>query len=259
MRPSSYVTGTQTQQSVEDTWHRRYGHLGSRNLEKLAIDKLVNGFNYDPSRDISFCQACVDGKFHRSQFPTTGGKRAKEPLELIHSDVCGKIQTPSVGGGYYFLTFIDDSTRYVWVYILKNNIQVFEKFVQWKALVENLHGCKIKILRSDKGEYTSNEFTAYLKQEGVHHELTVPKTPQQNGVAERMNRTLVEIVRSMLSDVKLPKNFWAEALSTAVYLHNRSPTRAVVKKTPFEALTKEKPVVDHFKVFGCVCYACTCH
>ena len=256
MRPSSYVTGTQAQQSVEDTWHHRYGHLGSRNLEKLAKDKLVNGFNYDPSRDISFCQACVDGKLHRSQFPTTGGKRAKEPLELIHSDVCGKIQTPSLGGGYYFLTFIDDSTRYVWVYILKNKSQVFEKFAQWKALVENLHRCKIKTLRSDNGgEYTSNEFTAYLKQEGIRHELTVPKTPQQNGVAERMNRTLVEIVRSMLSDAKLPKNFWAEALSTAVYLHNRSPTRAVLKKTPFEALTKEKPVVDYFKVFGCVCYA----
>ena len=122
------MTGTQAQQSVEDTWHRRYGHLGSRNLEKLAKDKLVNGFNYDPSRDISFCQACVDGKLHRSQFPTTGGKRAKEPLELIYRDVCGNIQIPS----YYFLTFIDDSTRYIWVYILKNKSQVFEKFVQWK-------------------------------------------------------------------------------------------------------------------------------
>ena len=111
-------------------------------------------------------------------------------------------------------------------------------------------------MRTDNGgEYTSNEFTAYLKQEGVRHELTVPKTTQQNGVAERMNRMLIEIVCLMLSDAKLPKNFWAEALSTAVYLHNRSPTRAVLKKIPFEALTKEKPFVDHFKVFGCVCCA----
>ena len=142
--PSSYVTDVWGQQSVEDTWHRRYVYLGSRNLEKLARDNLVDGFDYDPSRGISFCQACVDGKLHRSQFPTTRGKRAKEPLDLIHSDVCGKIQTRSLGGGYYFLTFIDDSTRYVWVYILKNKSQVFEKFVEWKALVESLYGCKIK-------------------------------------------------------------------------------------------------------------------
>ena len=94
-------------------------------------------------------QESVDGKLHKSQFP------AKEPLELTHSDVCGKIQTPSLGGGYYFLTFIDDSTRYLWVYILKNKCQVFEKFVEWKALVENLHGCKIKILHTDnEGEST---------------------------------------------------------------------------------------------------------
>ena len=109
-----------------------YGHLGSRNLEKLARDNLVDGFDYDSSRGISFCQACVDRKLHRSQFLTTRGKRAKEPLGLIHSDVCGKIQTRPLGRGYYFLTFIEDSTRYVWVYILKNKSQVFEKFVEWK-------------------------------------------------------------------------------------------------------------------------------
>ena len=117
--PSSYVTDVWGQQSVEDTWHHRYGHLGSRNLEKLARDNLVDGFDYDPSRGISFCQACVDGKLHRSQFSTTREKRAKEPLHLIHSDVCGKIQTRSLGGGYYFLTFIDDSTLCVGVHFEK--------------------------------------------------------------------------------------------------------------------------------------------
>ena len=253
--PSLYVTDVWGQQSVEDTWHHRYGHLRSRNLEKLARDNLVDGFDYDLSRGNSFCQDCVDGKLHRSQFPTTRGKRAKELLDLINSDVCGKIQTRSLGGGYYFLTFIDDNTRYVWVYILKNKSQVFEKIVERRALVENLYGCKITNLHiNNGGEYTSNEFTTYLKQEGICHELTVPKTPQQNGVVERMNRTLVETVRSMLSDTKLSKQFWAEALSTTVYVCNRSPTRAVLGKTPFESLTGEKPVVGHFKIFGCLCY-----
>ena len=105
------------------------------------------------------------------------------------------------------------------------------------------------------GEYTSAEFTMYLKKEGVHHEFTVPKTPQQNSVAEWMNRTLVEVIRSILSDAKLPKMFWAEALSTAVYLRNLNPTTAVQGKIPFEAWTKEKPDVGHLKAFGCLCYA----
>ncbi len=116
--------------------------------------------------------------------------------------------------------------------MLKSKDQVFQKFMEWKALVENSSGRKLKTLRTDNGgEYTSREFTAYLKKEGVRHEFTVPKTPQQNGVAERMNRTLVEMVRSMLSDSKLQKNFWAEALLTAVYLRNRSPTTAVERDT----------------------------
>ena len=194
-------------------------------------------------------------KLHKSQFPTTGGKRAKEPLGLVHSDVCGKIQTSSLGGGHYFLTFIDDYTRYVWIYILKSENQVFEKFVEWKTPVETSSRRKLKTLQTDNGgEYTFAEFTMYLKKEGIRHEFTVPKTPQQNGVAERMNRTFVEAVRSMLSDAQLPKKFWAEALSTAVYLRNRSPTIAVQGKTPFEAWAKEKPDVDHLRAFGCLCY-----
>ena len=252
----SNTAETQVQESKEDKWHRRFGHLSARNLQKLAKEKLVHGFDYNSSREISFCQACIEGKLHKSKFPTTGRKRAKKSLELVHSDVCGKISTPSLGGGIYFLTFIDDNTHYVWIYILKSKDQVFEKFLEWKALVENSSGRKLRTLRSDNGgEYTSAEFTAYLMKEGVRHEFTVSKTPQQNGVAERMNRTLVETVRSMLSDANLPKRFWAETLSTAVYLRNCSPTTVVQGKTPFEAWMKEKPNVGHLKVFGCLCYA----
>ena len=105
------------------------------------------------------------------------------------------------------------------------------------------------------GEYTSTEFITYLKNEGIRHELTVPKTPEQNGVAERMNRTVVETVRSMLSEAKLPHKLWAEAVSTAVYLRNRSPTNAVDGMTPSELLTGVKPNVKHLKVFGCEAYA----
>ena len=251
----SHTAADKSPETKEDIWHRRFGHLGARNLQKLAKNKLVDGFDYDAAKEINFCESCVEGKHHRCHFPTSGGKRAKEPLGLVHSVVCGKMNSQSLSGAEYFLTFIDDKTRYVCVYVLKRKDQVFEQFLEWKALVEKSTGRKLKALRTDNGgEYTSAEFEAYLKK-GVRHELTVPKTPEQNGVAERMNRTLVETTRSMLADSKLPPKVWAEALSTAVYLRNRSPTKSVEGMTPFEAWMGEKPNVEHLRTFGCVVYA----
>lgn len=185
---------------------------------------------------------------------TDGGKRAKEALDLVHSDVCGKL-AKSLGGAEYFLTFVDDKTRFTWVYLLKKKDQVFQYFLEWKAMVENSCGRKLKVLRSDNGgEYMATHFQEYLKSEGVRHELTVPKTPQQNGVAERLNRTLVEMVRTMLIESNLDQRFWGETLSTAVYLRNRSPTKAVIGMTPFEALHGKKPNVKHLRAFGCASY-----
>ena len=134
----------------------------------------------------------------------------------------------SLNGAEYFLSFIDDKTRYVWVYILKTKDQVFEKFLELKSMAERSTGKKLQILQTDNGgEFTSKQFQAYLKTEGVRHESTVPKNPEQNGVAERMKQTLVEATRAMLINANLPQKFWAEALSTAAYLRNRSPTKAI--------------------------------
>ena len=155
------------------------------------------------------------------------------------------MSTQSLGGALYFLTFVDDKSHYTWVYVLKHKSEVLQKLKEWKALVETSSGYRLKKLRTDNGgEYCSDEFEQFCKGEGVHHELMVPKTPEQNGVAERINHTLVKAVRSMLADSKLPKRFWAKALSTAVYTRNRSPTKAVNGMTPFEAWTGEKPNVD---------------
>ena len=152
------------------------------------------------------------------------------------------------------MSFIDDITHYVWVYFLKRKNQVFEKCVEWKKLVEKESGETSKILRTENREFTSSEFEAYLKIEGVRRELTIPKTPEQYGTAKHMNRTLVEAAHSMLSVSHLPLKFWAEALSTTVYVRNRSPTKALRPMTPQEAWTGEKPYVDHFRVFGCHLY-----
>ena len=147
-------------------------------------------------------------------------------------------------------------TRYVWAYAVNRKSDVFQKFCEWKIEVEKSLGQSVKILRTDNGgEFTSDEFENYLKREGIKHELTIPKCPEQNGVAERFNRTLVEMVRSVLADSELPKSFWAEALATAVYLRNRCPTKSVEGKTPYEEIYGEKPKVGHLRVFGCATYA----
>ena len=236
-------------------WHRRFGHLGVQSLQSLAKGSMVVGLDLDCSEEFDFCEPCTEGKCHRLPFEPRTSKRAEQPLELIHSDVCGKVGAKSLGGGEYFLTFVDDHTRCVWVYIMKKKDEVFKWFREWKAQVEKSTSKKVKTLRTDNGgEYTSTEFEAYLVSEGIRHEVTIPHTPQQNGVSERLNRTLVECVRTMLADSKLPHRFWAEALSTAVYLRNRSPTKALEGITPFEAWHGRKPDVSALRVFGCCAY-----
>lgn len=237
-----------------DTWHQRYGHLNHQSLTALKNKNMVTGLNLDKTSKPSFCSACAEGKSSRTKFPTSENKRHDTVLGIVHSDVCGKITTKSLGGSEYFLTFVDDHSRYVWVYFLKNKHEVFEKFLEWKAMVEKQYGTRIKTLRTDNGgEYKSGQFTTFLKKEGIRHELTVPKNPEQNGVAERINRTLMEMARSTLYNMR--KDFWAEALSTAAYIRNRCPTSAVADMTPYEALNGKKPDVSHLKTFGCPCYA----
>ena len=220
---------------------------------------MVNGLDYKKhiSKDkIGFCEPCAEGKQQHTKFPHNESTRATKVLDLVHTDVCGKMDKPSLSGKEYFISFIDDKSRYAWTYPLRKKSDAFETFIGWKAKAERSSERKLKTLRSDNGgEYISNEFENFLENEGIHHQNTIPKTPQQNGVAERMNRTLEEAIRSMLSESQLPKQFWAEALSTATYLRNRSPTKAVEDVTPFEAWNGIKPDVKHLRVFGSLCYA----
>ena len=134
--------------------------------------------------------------------------------------------------------------------------KVFERFKEWQAEVENFTGKRVKVLRTDNGgEFTSKAFEAHLKAYGIRHEWTIPKTPEQNGAAERLNCTLVETTRTMLLDANLPPKFWAEAISTAAYLTNRSPSSGVGGITPHQAWYGQKPCVGHLRVFGCTAFA----
>ena len=176
-------------------------------------------------------------------------------MELIHSDVCGPISLTSLSVFEYYITFIDDFSRKTWVYFLKAKSEVFDKFKEFKALIHNISNKKIKTLRSENGgEYTLKEFESFCKDTRIKRELTTPYNPQQNGVTERKNRTIMEGVKTMIYDQDLPMNIWAEATRTVVYVQNRISYSALGFKTPEEIFTGKKPEVSHLKIFGCPVY-----
>uniref|UniRef100_A0A0V0HMV8 Putative ovule protein n=1 Tax=Solanum chacoense TaxID=4108 RepID=A0A0V0HMV8_SOLCH len=160
------------------------------------------------------CESCQMGKVHRKSFPKSATWRATEKLELVHTDVCGPMQASSLGHNKYFVLFIDDLSRMTWVYFLSNKSQVFSVFKKFRAFTERQSGCKLKALRSDNGgEYTSNEFNKYCEDMGIDHKLTVSYSPEQNGVSERKNRTVVEMARCLLLEKKLPQSFLGRSYS----------------------------------------------
>ena len=193
----------------------------------------------------------------RKPFKPLTHPQSKKKLELVHSDVCGPLQAESIGGSRYFVTFIDDYSRCVSVYFIKHKTEVFEKFKLFEAMVTKECGESIIKLRTDNGgEYVSKDFQAYLASKGIEHQLTVPHSPQQNGVAEWLNRTLMQSARSMLSHSNMPNKFWAEAVATAAYLRNRTTTSANEEQlTPFEKRYGHKSNISHLKVFGCAAYS----
>ena len=139
---------------------------------------------------LSFCEGCVEGKMHRAPFKPVGEIRSTRKLQLVHSDVCGPMPTESIGGRRYFVTFIDDYSRCCAVYFIKHKSEVFEKFKEFKALTTNECRQRIGAIRTDNGgEYLLGEFKTYLKSKEIRHELTVPHTPEQNGVAEHCKKS----------------------------------------------------------------------
>ncbi|KAI5333503.1 hypothetical protein L3X38_023634 [Prunus dulcis] len=254
MLPASELALRASVSHCLQTWHKRFGHLNERSMKLLENQGMVHGLPHLEQMSV-VCAGCMLGKQHRDSFPLESTWRASYPLELVHTDICGPMKTDSISGNKYFLLFTDDCTRMSWVYFLRNKSNALECFRKFKAMTELQSGFKIKGLRSDRGgEFLSNEFNSFCAEVGIQRQLTVAYSPQQNGVAERKNRTVVEMAKSMLHEKCIPYEFWAEAVNTAVYLLNRCPTKALNKVTPFEAFTGRKPGVAHLKIFGSPCH-----
>ena len=199
-------------------WHRRFSHLNHNDVKQLQTKGLVNGMTLESkSKPDPICEPCLAGKQHR-EVNKVATNRASEPLELIHTDLHGPMPVRTPEGYRYWVTFIDDATRFMSVSPLKRKSEALNAFKQFKTTLEKQTGFKIKIQRDDKGgEYKNTAYDKFCQSEGILRQHTVTNEPHQNGVAERANRTLDEGVTSMLEESHLPPSMWFHALSALVH------------------------------------------
>ncbi|GJT50682.1 retrovirus-related pol polyprotein from transposon TNT 1-94 [Tanacetum coccineum] len=236
-------------------WHRRLSHLNFGTINDLTRLDLVDGlpkFKYGKDH---LCSACERGKSKKASHPPKLVPSDHSKLELLHMDLCGPMRVASINGKKYILVIVDDYSRYTWVYFLHSKDEtpeIIKKFIAQAQLNYKAKVCKI---RTDNGtEFKNATLKAHYEKLGIMQQFSTARTPQQNGVVERRNRTLVEAARTMLIFSRLPEFLWAEAVATTCFTQNRSIIHTRHNKTPYELLRGRKPNVEYFHVFGSLCY-----
>ena len=230
-----------------DLWHGRLGHVNVASIKRMKQLSLIPNLT---NSEHPKCEICVEAKHFKKPFKTV--ERSSELLELIHSDLGDFKNTMSRGGKRYYITFIDDYSRYTRVYLLSSKDEAENMFIKFKIEVENQKDKKIKRLSFDRGgEYGSSLLKSFCEKNGIVHEVTAPRTPEQNGIAERKNRTLKDMMNAMLISSGLPSNMWGEAILSACHVLNRVPHKRI-RKTPYELWEGRTPNLGYFKVWGCL-------
>jgi hypothetical protein len=252
---SEYANMSSTLPLDLSLWHRRCIHHNYADIHKMVREKMVTGLDiHSDQKPDPICEPCLAGKMHSDPFPSSPSHCAK-PLELVHTDLHGPLPVQTPEGYHYWITFIDDCTRFRVVIMLKRKSDTFEAFMKFKAYAENTLNCKLKALQDDKeGIYMSNRFIKYTDECGIIRRHTTRNRPQQNGVAERANRILGEDITAMLSESNLPASFWGHCLNAMVHVWNRLPTAPMGNITPYEAWHNKKPDISHLRVWGCTAY-----
>ncbi|CAL8132317.1 unnamed protein product [Prunus armeniaca] len=246
---------SQNNENSARLWHKRLGHVSTKRMQYLVKEQILPPLDFS---DFEESIECIKGKMTNSR--KLGSTRSQNLLEIIHTDICGPFPVPTIEGHRYFITFIDDFSRFCYIYLIQNKSSAFEVFKVFKTEVENQLELKIKVLRSDRGgEYYGkydeqgrhpSPLARFLQDCGIIAQYTNPGTPQENGVSKRRNRTLKDMVRSMIGNTDLPKFLWGDAIKTTNYILNRCPSKSV-PKTPFELWNKRKPSLNHLHVWGC--------
>ena len=228
--------------------HCRMGHISFDKMYKVFPD-VMRGVDKNKLK----CDACEYAKHTRASY-VSKGLRSITPFMLVHSDVwtCPIV---SINGMKYFVTFIDCYSRMTWVYLMRHKDEVFQCFKNFYAYVKNHFNVQVQVIRTDNGtEYVNKGFGGFLSEQGIFHQTSCPDTPPQNGVAERKNRHILEVARSLMFTMNVPKFLWSEAVMTATYLINRMPSRILSMKSPRELLKGDNKFLVPPKLFGCVCF-----
>jgi transposase InsO family protein len=235
-------------------WHHRLAHVGMKNLHKLLKGEHILGLTNVHFEKDRVCSPCQAGKQVGTHHPHKNIMTTDRPLELLHMDLFGPIAYISIGRSKYCLVIVDDYSRFTWLFFLQAKSQTQETLKGFLRRAQNEFGLRIKKIRSDNVTEFKNSKIEGLLEEGIKHEFSSPYTPQQNGVVERKNRTLLDMARTMLDEYKTPDRFWAEAINTACYSVNPLYLHRILKKTSYELLTGKKPNVSYFRVFGSKCF-----
>ncbi|GKA50377.1 putative ribonuclease H-like domain-containing protein, partial [Tanacetum coccineum] len=233
-------------------WHRRLGHVNFKNLNKLVKGNLVRGLPSKLFQNDHTCVACQKGKQHKASCKAKTVSSISHSLQLLHMDLFGPTSVRSLNHKTYCLVITDDFSRFSWVFFLRTKDETSAILKDFIRQIENQLNQKVKTIRSDNGtEFKNRDVIEFCGLKGIKREYSNARTPQQNGVAERKNRTLIEAARTMLADSFLPNTFWAEAVSTACYVLNRVLVTKPHNKTPYELLTGKIPIISYIRPFGC--------
>ncbi|GJS16293.1 putative ribonuclease H-like domain-containing protein [Tanacetum coccineum] len=233
-------------------WHRRLGHLNFKTMNKLVKGNLVRGLPSKLFENDQTCVACQKGKQHRASCKSKTENSISLPLHLLHMDLFGPTFVKSLMKKMYCLVVTDDYSRFTWVFFLATKDETSGILKSFITGIENLVDHKVKVIRCDNGtEFKNREMNQFCEMKGILRQFSVARTPQQNGVAERRNRTLIEAARTMLADSKLPTTFWAEAVNTACYVQNRVLVVKPHNKTPYELFHGRTPTLSFMRPFGC--------
>jgi transposase InsO family protein len=232
-------------------WHSRLGHPSSPIVHQILKKHQLPFVGSLQNKEV--CEPCQLAKSKQLPFPLSS-RVSSAPLQLVHTDVwCSPVVSSS--GFRYYVIFIDDFSRYSWLYPLHNKSDAFISFKKFKALVENQFSSRIKNLQSDGGgEFISFQFTSFLETHGIFHRISCPYTAQQNGLAERKHRHVVEMGLSLIAQSGLPQNYWVESFLTATFLINHLPTPLLNQYSPYYMLFQQQPDYSILKSFGCLCF-----
>ncbi|KAJ9545171.1 LOW QUALITY PROTEIN: hypothetical protein OSB04_024878 [Centaurea solstitialis] len=236
-------------------WHRRLSHLNYATINQLAKTGLVTGLPSLRFTKEQLCSACEMGKIKKSSHKLKVEHNTSKPLQLLHMDLCGPMRVQSINGRKYVLVIVDDFSRYTWVNFLRSKDGASDIIISFIRNVQVRLQLPVQVIRTDNGtEFKNRKLDSFLDSVGITHTFSAARTPQQNGVVERKNRTLVEAARTMLTFSKLPLHFWAEAVASACFTQNQSLITKRFMKTPYELVYNRPPSIKFFRVFGCECY-----